>query len=60
MQYSVGDKIITKKKHPCGGDSWTIVRTGADFKIRCDKCGRVVMLSTEEFNRAVKKTRSPQ
>ncbi len=60
MQYSVGDKIITKKKHPCGGDSWTIVRTGADFKIRCDKCGRVVMLSAEEFNRAVKKTRSPQ
>ena len=60
MQYSVGDKIITKKKHPCGGDSWTIVRTGADFKIRCDKCGRVVMLSAEEFNRAVKKKRSPQ
>ena len=55
MQYSVGDKIITKKKHPCGGDSWTIVRTGADFKIRCDKCGRVVLLTRDAFLRAIKK-----
>ena len=54
MVYSIGDKVITKKKHPCGNDVWTVVRTGADFKIRCDKCGRVVMLSYTEFQRAVK------
>ena len=55
MVYSIGDKIITKKKHPCGGDTWTVIRVGADFKIRCDKCGRVVMLSRDEFLRALKK-----
>ncbi len=54
MLYSLGDKIVTKKKHPCGGDVWTIVRTGADYKIRCDKCGRVVMLSYVELQKAVK------
>ena len=49
MVYSLGDKVTTKKKHPCGGDVWTIVRLGADVKIRCDKCGRVVMLSPDSF-----------
>lgn len=54
MVYSLGDKVVTKKKHPCGGDVWTVIRTGADYKIRCDKCGRVVMLSYSEFQRAIK------
>lgn len=53
--YSLGDKIITKKKHPCGGDVWKIVRSGADFKIKCEKCGRTVMLTYDELNRRVKK-----
>ena len=57
MVYSIGDKVITKKKHPCGTDSWTVVRIGADIKIRCDGCGRVVMLSAEEFKKAVKQPR---
>ncbi len=54
MVYSLGDKVITKKKHPCGGNVWTVIRTGADYKIKCDKCGRVVMLSYPEFLKAVK------
>lgn len=54
MVYSIGDKVITKKKHPCGSDVWTIVRVGADYKIRCDKCGRVVMLSSSEFLKSVR------
>lgn len=57
MLYSIGDKVTTKKKHPCGSDCWTIIRVGADIKIKCDKCGRVVMLGVEEFKRAVKSTR---
>lgn len=54
MVYSIGDKVITKKTHPCGNDVWTIVRVGADYKIRCDKCGRVVMLSSSEFLKSVR------
>ena len=55
MEYQIGEKVIKKKKHPCGGDLWEIVRVGADFKIRCVTCGRVVMLTNEQFNRAVKR-----
>lgn len=27
MEYNVGDRVVTKKKHPCGGEIWEIVRT---------------------------------
>lgn len=57
MVYSLGDKVITKKNHPCGGNVWTIVRTGADVKLRCDKCGRVVLLSMPDFLKAIKKSK---
>lgn len=57
MVYSLGDKVITKKNHPCGGNVWTIVRTGADVKLRCDKCGRVVLFSMPDFLKAIKKSK---
>ena len=44
-----GDVIRTRKAHPCGGDEWTVLRTGADIRIRCNTCGRMVMLDRESF-----------
>lgn len=55
MQYKVGDKAVTKKPHPCGGDVWTITRTGADVRIVCDKCGRTVLVDAIKFEKSVKK-----
>ncbi len=48
-QIDVGDVIRTRKPHPCGGDQWTVTRTGADIKIRCNLCGRIVMMDRETF-----------
>ncbi len=48
-------KVKTKKSHPCGNDIWTVVRVGADFKLKCEKCSRVVMLSYEDFKKRVVK-----
>ena len=48
-QIIVGDVIRTRKPHPCGGDLWTVTRTGADIKMRCGTCGRVVMLDRDSF-----------
>ncbi len=39
-----GDVVETKKPHPCGGRRWEVVRTGAEYKIRCLTCGRTVVL----------------
>lgn len=45
----LGDVVRTRKKHPCGSDVWTVIRTGADIKIRCRGCGRIVMLDRAAF-----------
>lgn len=55
MLYSIGDRVVTKKPHACGGSEWTIIRVGADFKIKCLTCGRVVMLDIDALKKAVKK-----
>ena len=47
----VGDVITTRKSHPCGSSEWTDIRTGADIKIRCHGCGRIVMLDRDSFLR---------
>lgn len=47
----VGDVITTRKAHPCGSSEWTVIRTGADIKIRCSGCGRIVMLDRDSFLR---------
>ncbi len=58
----LGDVVRTKKPHPCGGDTWTVVRTGADIKLKCLTCGRVVMLDRVVFLKRRKATleRGPQ
>ena len=44
-----------KKQHPCGSNNWEVVRIGADIKIKCLNCGRLVMMPRVEFNKKIKK-----
>lgn len=55
-QICLGDVIETRKPHPCGSNRWTVIRTGADIKIRCHGCGHIVMLDREAFLKRRKKT----
>ena len=48
-QFALGDHIAMKKPHACGENAWTIIRTGADVKIRCNHCGRIVMMDRAVF-----------
>ena len=36
VQYKVNDVVRMKKKHPCGSDTWTILRVGMDFGLKCN------------------------
>lgn len=49
MVITQGAIVETKKPHPCGGKKWEVVRTGADYKIKCKTCGRIVLLSYDEL-----------
>ena len=54
-KFDLGDVVAMKKPHACGANQWTVVRTGADVKLRCGGCGRIVMLDRVEFIKKSKK-----
>ncbi len=53
IEIRVGDVVRLKKKHPCGGYEWQVVRLGADIGIRCLKCQRQVLLERDVFERRI-------
>lgn len=53
LDIQVGDRVLLRKPHPCGGSSWDVVRIGADIGIRCVTCGRRVMLPRPKFEKQV-------
>lgn len=52
----LGDVIQTRKAHPCGTNEWLVIRVGADIKIKCQGCGRIVMMDRQVFLKRRKKT----
>ncbi|MCL6612575.1 MAG: DUF951 domain-containing protein [Peptococcaceae bacterium] len=54
VKYKAGDVVKMKKTHPCGGDIWEIMRIGIDFRIKCQKCGRVIMIPRPKFEKSVR------
>jgi hypothetical protein len=55
MDIRLKDLVKMRKPHPCGSDEWTVIRVGADIKIRCSGCGRIVMLERPIFEKRLKK-----
>ena len=45
MDIRVGDILKMKKKHPCGSFEWEVLRTGADFRLKCTGCGHQIMIA---------------
>ena len=43
MNIKLGDILVMKKAHPCGEKRWIVLRTGADFRLRCMTCGHEIM-----------------
>ena len=54
MDVRTGDKLIMKKKHPCGSEIFLVTRIGLDFKIKCDLCGREMMLPRSKVEKNIK------
>jgi hypothetical protein len=50
----LGDIVRLRKPHPCGGYEWRVMRVGADIGLKCQTCGRVVMLPRSLFERRLK------
>lgn len=54
-KFELGDVVQMKKQHPCGSYEWEVIRLGADIKIKCVGCGRLVMLPRVKFQKDAKK-----
>ena len=54
VDFRLGDVVRLRKPHPCGGDEWQVTRMGADIGLRCQKCGRRVLLARSALERRLK------
>ena len=54
IKFSVGDRLIMKKKHPCGGDAFTVMRTGTDVRMICTTCARDLTLPRIKLEKSIK------
>ncbi|MBQ6322971.1 MAG: DUF951 domain-containing protein [Lachnospiraceae bacterium] len=54
LQIETGDTLKLKKKHPCGSDLWEVLRLGSDLKLRCQGCGRTLMLPRYQVEKNLK------
>lgn len=55
MDVKINDVIELKKAHPCGSKLFTVLRIGMDFKIKCNTCGREVMVPRNKVEKSIKK-----
>ena len=62
MDIQLHDVLTMKKAHPCGSDKFLVLRTGADFRLRCQGCGHELMIprhKAEKNIRSVERKKNP-
>jgi hypothetical protein len=51
LELFLGDVVRLRKAHPCGSSTWLVDRLGADIGLRCEGCGRHVLLERATLER---------
>jgi hypothetical protein len=54
LPIQLGDFAEMRKPHACGANRWVVIRTGVDIRIKCDQCGRSVLMARADFEKAVR------
>ncbi|MBR5121294.1 MAG: DUF951 domain-containing protein [Oscillospiraceae bacterium] len=55
MDICKGDLLTMKKNHPCGSNQMRVLRSGMDFKLRCEGCGHEFMVARSKAEKNIKK-----
>ena len=55
MDIRLNDILEMKKPHPCGGKDFIVLRSGMDFRIKCQKCGRELMIPRIKAEKNIRK-----
>ena len=49
------DRLQMKKRHPCGGDCFRVLRVGASVRVVCETCGRDMTIDRLKLEKFVRK-----
>lgn len=55
MKLEIGDKVTTRKNHPCGGNVFELTRVGMDIRMKCQTCSKEIWIERTELERRIKK-----
>jgi hypothetical protein len=58
-RFGLNSVLVLRKEHPCGSKEWIVIRNGADIKIKCLGCDRIVMIDRPTLQRRIKKVINP-
>ena len=53
--FEVGQEVVLKKEHPCGGKKWRLERVGADVLLRCTTCSRRLTMTRAQLEKSCSK-----
>lgn len=59
MDIQLNDVLVMKKLHPCGEKRWLVLRTGADFRLRCMGCGHELMITRQKAEKNIRSVERP-
>ena len=59
MDIQLNDVLVMKKNHPCGDKRWLVLRTGADFRLRCMGCGHELMITRQKAEKNIRSVERP-
>ncbi len=59
MDIRLNDILHMKKAHPCGEKRWRVLRTGADFRLKCLGCNHEVMLPRLKAEKNIRSVERP-
>ena len=49
-----GDRLRLRKKHPCGGDLFRLLRVGAEVRMKCELCGHDLIMDRLKLEKAIR------
>ena len=59
-EYKLNSVVEMKKEHPCGEKKWLVLRTGADFRLRCLGCGHEIMVPRFKAEKNIRSVERPE
>jgi hypothetical protein len=57
-KYKENDIVTLKKGHPCGENMRQIERMGADMKLKCLGCDKIIRMRRIDFDKRIRKIKN--